>query len=318
MTDEPQVDFNEPDDSQLVTIVKDSGLEQSKAKYILTKFQDYFTMADDWTQTTKQIVVTDATQTHLMEMARAARLTMKEKRLDIEKTRKELKEQSLREGKAIDGIANVLKALIVPLEEYYEKQENFVEHQAAAKAKLIEQEIQERMDREFEEEQARKKEQDRLIREENERLKKEALEREESIRQKEYEIEIENRKKIEEQKKKDAIIRFEQEQKIADIQRANQAKFDQERKEKEDAEAKLRAIKQAELKAEADKLKAEEDLKKAGDSEKINMLLMVIGEIRMPDVKSQEACVAVKSTMQLLSQAVKILKLATEKKGVDL
>jgi hypothetical protein len=41
-----------------------------------------------------------------------------------------LKEQALREGKAVDGIANVLKALIVPLEEHLDKQERFVEIRA--------------------------------------------------------------------------------------------------------------------------------------------------------------------------------------------
>lgn len=81
----------------------------------------------------KILIVTNETQKTEMEMARTGRLFLREKRIAIEKTRKELKEQALREGKAIDGIANVLKALIVPIEEYLGKQEKFAEIQAEKK-----------------------------------------------------------------------------------------------------------------------------------------------------------------------------------------
>lgn len=109
--------------------MKESGLEKTKADIILTKFQDYFKLADDWEKKAKQIVVKNETQEVEMKMARTGRLFLREKRTAIEDTRKELKEQSLREGKAINGIANVLKALIVPIEEYLEKQEKFIEIQ---------------------------------------------------------------------------------------------------------------------------------------------------------------------------------------------
>lgn len=128
--------------NQLQVIVKNSGLEPTKAKYILEQFQDYFKMADEWTIKAKSIIVTDESQTTEMEMARVGRLFLKEKRIAIEKARKSLKEQALREGKAIDGIANVLKALIVPIEEYLDKQEHFVENKAKEEAerKRIEEE----------------------------------------------------------------------------------------------------------------------------------------------------------------------------------
>jgi hypothetical protein len=117
------------DDNALVKIVAESGLEKTKAAFILEKFQDYFKIAGDWEKKAQVLVVTSATQTAEMKMAREGRLFLKQKRVDIEKARKELKEQSLREGKAIDGIANVLKALIEPIEEYLDRQERFVEIQ---------------------------------------------------------------------------------------------------------------------------------------------------------------------------------------------
>lgn len=256
---EPIVDFNEPESNQLVTLVEESKLPESKAKYILNRFQDYFTMADEWTKTTRVIKVTDASQTHMMDMARAARLAIREKRLAVEKSRKELKADVVREGKAIDGIANVLFALLEPLEEYYSAQENFVERQAAAKAKLIEQEVQERLDQEFEEEQAAKKEEDARIRAENEKLKQEAKEREDALKKAQDDL---------------------------------QAKKDEEA-----------SIAQA-------KLNKEEDLKKAGDSVKVQILMQSIIEIGMPvGLQNKDCQIGVRSVMQLLAQSVDILKL---------
>jgi len=52
-------------------------------------------------------------------------------RIEIEKTRKALKEQSLRKGQAIDSIAKYLTSLVSPIEEYLKQQEDFAEIQAA-------------------------------------------------------------------------------------------------------------------------------------------------------------------------------------------
>ncbi len=164
--------------NQLEVIVKESGLEQSKAKFILENFQNYFEIADEWANKAKTIKVTDASQKADMEIARVGRLFLREKRIAVENSRKQLKEQALREGKAIDGIANVLKALIVPIEEYLEKQEKFVElkEEAEREAKRIE--IERRMEEEELAKQKADAEERERIRLENERLKKEAEERE--------------------------------------------------------------------------------------------------------------------------------------------
>jgi len=124
-----------PDENQLAIIVQESGLEAAKATILLEKFQGFFAMAADWEMKAKMIVVTDASQKAEMQMARAGRLFLKDRRIEIENARKNLKEQALREGKAIDGIANVLKALIVPIENYLERQEKFAELKAAEEEK---------------------------------------------------------------------------------------------------------------------------------------------------------------------------------------
>lgn len=118
-------------ENQLSVIVEQSGLETNHAQSILKNFTGFFEEAQQWEQKARKIVVTDVSQTDIMNEAREARLALKEVRVNAEKVRKELKEQSLREGKAIDGIANVIKALVVPLEEHLEKQEKFVEYKIA-------------------------------------------------------------------------------------------------------------------------------------------------------------------------------------------
>ena len=190
-------------EDQLALIVKESGLEKTKSQVLLDQFSNYFQIASEWEKKASLIVVTGADQVSDMKMARVGRLFLREKRIAIEKTRKQLKEQALREGKAIDGIANVLKALIVPIEEYLEKQEKFVEIKAAEKAEKIRIEAEkkaeeERIAKEKEEQKVAAAENDR-IRKENERLKKEVEEKEQTIR-------AEQARTRDEQEKQEKII----------------------------------------------------------------------------------------------------------------
>ena len=115
--------------NSLVKLIESSNLEKSKADQMLAKFGEYSIIAEDWGLKAKSIVVTSADQVEEMRSAREGRLLLKQKRVDIEKTRKEMKEQSLREGQAIDKIAKALTSLIEPTEKYLEEQEKFVEIQ---------------------------------------------------------------------------------------------------------------------------------------------------------------------------------------------
>ena len=123
-------------ENQIQTILDANGLEVKRATEIFRQFEGYFAIAEEWEAKAKRIVVTDASQVEEMKMARVARLFLREKRLAIEASRKSLKEQALREGKAIDGIANLLKALIIPTEKYLETQERFVELKAEAEVEV--------------------------------------------------------------------------------------------------------------------------------------------------------------------------------------
>lgn len=114
--------------TELITVIGNSELEENKLKNLLDKFSTFFDQANDFESRAREIVVTDESQKDMMSEARTMRLDLKDIRVKTEKTRKELKEQSLREGKAIDGIANIIKAVVVPIEEHLERQEKFIEN----------------------------------------------------------------------------------------------------------------------------------------------------------------------------------------------
>ena len=99
---------------------------------VLKNFTDAFELAAKWEVHAKALIVKSEKDTDLMEMARVGRLKLREKRIQIEKTRVAMKADSVREGKAIDGIANVLKGVIVPIEEFLGEQEHYIKNKQAA------------------------------------------------------------------------------------------------------------------------------------------------------------------------------------------
>jgi len=104
-------------------------IEKTKGDYIKEKFEDFTQAIEQWSERANEIVVTDETQKELMAEAREGRLLLKAKRIEVEKVRKSLKEQSLNEGRLIDSVAKYLTSLIEPAEKHLELQEKFVEIQ---------------------------------------------------------------------------------------------------------------------------------------------------------------------------------------------
>ena len=115
----------------LITEIENSGVEPTTALMLKDKFLKFFEQAEEWKEKADGINVTDASQKHDMQMARTARLALREIRINADKTRKALKEDSLRYGKAVQGVYNIIEFLIAPIELRLENQERFVEIQAA-------------------------------------------------------------------------------------------------------------------------------------------------------------------------------------------
>lgn len=110
-------------------LVNDSGVDKSKAQFILEKFESFFKQAAEWESKAKELVITDASQTAEMKMARQARLALRDIRIEADKARKAMKEGALREGNLIQGIYNIIEGVISPIEKHLEEQEKFVQIQ---------------------------------------------------------------------------------------------------------------------------------------------------------------------------------------------
>ena len=121
----------------------ENGLPREGVLSIDAKFKEYEDIANEWNKKAYEIEVTDESQVELMQQAREGRLLLKAKRVEIEKTRKRLKEQSLLEGRFIDSLAKRLFAIIEPAEEHLQLQESFAEiKERLRKQKLKEQRLQ--------------------------------------------------------------------------------------------------------------------------------------------------------------------------------
>jgi biopolymer transport protein ExbD len=249
-------------------MVKEAQLDQSRADYLLQNFSGHFKEAAEWAKKAKDIIVTNENQTVMMEIARTGRLFLSKKRQEIEKARKWMKEPALREGQAIDKIANLLKDTIIPTEEHLRRQEDFVKLRQEAEAERIRLEVEARMEQERIAEENRKAQENARLQAENERLRNE-----------QKKIAEENARKIAEENRK-------RQEELARVQAENKVKLDKERQEREKVEAELRAKKQAEQKAESDRIIAEERLLSADDQTKMITFRRAVEAIKIPEVKS--------------------------------
>ena len=123
--------------AELATVVQSSGLAAESAHTLESKFAPLFAEAKSLVVQSQGITVTDASQLTQMKLARTVRLALRDVRVRADKERKAMKEDSLRRGKAIDGVYNVLAYLVDPVEEKLEAAEKFAERiEAERKAKL--------------------------------------------------------------------------------------------------------------------------------------------------------------------------------------
>ena len=72
-----------------------------------------------------------------MQQAREGRLILKDLRCEAERLRKALKEDSLQKGRAIDGIANLVKGIIEPIEDHLQAQEDYAKIKEAERRSAL-------------------------------------------------------------------------------------------------------------------------------------------------------------------------------------
>jgi len=114
------------DQNELSLVISRSEVEPSTALALNNSFLPMFERAKEWSDKARSLKVTNASQVREMRMAREARLALKDIRIEAEKTKKALKEDSIKYGRAVQGVYNVIEDLIVPTEQYLKEQEDFV------------------------------------------------------------------------------------------------------------------------------------------------------------------------------------------------
>ena len=112
---------------ELELIIKDQDLTKPDVNKMIEAFGGPFEEAGVILSSYKDIKVTDVTQTEDMAKAREMRLKLKKARTTVENSRKDLKYDIVKQGRAIDTIARYVKDEIQPAEEYLELQEKFIQ-----------------------------------------------------------------------------------------------------------------------------------------------------------------------------------------------
>lgn len=110
---------------ELQTQFEDYKVNKDTSKNIATAYSPFVKEFNESKDEAFSIVVNDINDIEGMQKAKEMRKKLQRIRIDLEAKRKEIKEYSLRTGKAIDGLASFITAAIVDAEKHVERQEKF-------------------------------------------------------------------------------------------------------------------------------------------------------------------------------------------------
>jgi len=263
-------------DTQAIVMQAPEGLPPQTVSLITEGFGQFYQRADDLRAKVASIVVTSPEDKEQIKAAREYRLALKNIRVGADKTRKAMKEDSLRLGRAIDGAYNMLEHAIKPLETYLEDQEKIADRLEAERLQNLREtrlaalkeadpdhiptgDVAAFFDDQFEKilgdvRDLRKLRIERQQREEQERIERERKDAEERerIRQENERLKAEaaaREAEMQAERERVAKERAEADAKAAAERRAIE---EQARKEREEAETKAKAEAAARAKAEAE------------------------------------------------------------------
>lgn len=315
------------ENSQLQVILSEQNVAAENAKQLLVAFGAPFEEAGEILAKYQTIKVTKEDDFSTMAEARKQRLALKNIRVDVEKKRKELKEDSLRVGKAIDSVARFVKETIEPAESYLEQQEKFAEIKAAERAAKIKAERVEKLmqftddismynfeamtdeqfdsllstlktQKEAEIAAAKKAEEDRLAAEKAERERQTAIEAENAKLKAEAEA---REKQVAAERAK---AQAEADKKLSE----ERAAAEEERRKREAVEAEQRHREEAEAKAKAEAEAAERAALLAPDKEKLLKLATEIEEMKLPALSSNDAQAVLNQVQGLLEKVTTYIR----------
>ncbi len=275
-------------------------LQNETKQNLIQAFKGYFDKAEKLEEKAKLIKVENENQIEEMGKARDMRLQLKNIRVGVEKKRIELKEDSKRKGKAIDGMANIIKYLIQPIEKHLQDQEDFVKVRQEKKLDILEEKRKNEMlkyteEIEFFDLRSMNEETYNILIESNrkkyeeakqaiEKAEQERIAREKAIAVENEKIRIDNeklKKEAEEREKQAQIEREKQERKESELQiklkseaaeRDRLAEIEKQKQAKKEAELQEKLKKEAEekqaLQNKIDKEKAEAEQRKQDELKK--------------------------------------------------
>ncbi len=285
-------------DNPLAVQLREAEIVGTEAAVLETTFAPFFQAAQEWRKKAEAIQVTSGDDKPQIKAAREARLALKEIRVTVDKRRKELKEESLRKGKAIDGMANVIKFLIAPIEEHLEKQEKFVQLQEEQRLQKLKESraaelSQFGVDVSFYDLAAMPEENYAKLLDGSRKTFEEARAASEKLEQERREKEIADAEERER-------LRVENER------LKKQAEADRLAREKIEADARAKAAAEEQARQE-EKRKRHQELV-APDREKLDALAGRIAAVQLPEVTSDEAQAVIKQVAKLLSAASQFVK----------
>ena len=265
-----------------------------------------------------------------MGRARQARLALKDIRVQTEKTRIQMKEDSLRTGKAIDGMANVIKFLIAPIEQHLQDQEDYgkrMQEKAQAEQRDLRTceagdliryfpqgvDIGVISDEEYAKHLHLARIQDKAVRDEADRVERERIEKEQREAAEREAMRAENERLRKEAAEQAEILAKER----AEVERLRAEQEAKERAERERIAAENRAKMEADnaererlRREQAEKEAAEKAALEAPDKEKLHRLAVEIQYITLPEIESKEMKKVLDEANHLLISAIEILNRA--------
>ena len=136
---ENAIEVVEPDivTSELEKTEKQAGVDPEEGIVLRGNFSSFYDEIVEWRTKAREIKSTGKPDAEDVKLARVARLGLKKVRCEVERIRVRLKEKSLCQGKAIDGIARVLRDLCEPVEEKLASVEQYAERQEAARISTL-------------------------------------------------------------------------------------------------------------------------------------------------------------------------------------
>ncbi len=122
----------------LTTLVEKTGLDEARKQDLLEQFNAFLDQAEEFGKIAMEIKVTDIGQDEDIKRAKEMRVKIGKIRILTEKRRRELKDKSMVEGRAIDSVAKMITGVVEPIETHLKKQEKFIENLAKEhKEKMI-------------------------------------------------------------------------------------------------------------------------------------------------------------------------------------